>query len=168
MMSQVTFKESPVVLWGKFPDVGSNAEDFRLVANDLQEVGLEDFNSKNIILNIFPSIDTAVCAQTVRTFNEKAAKVKDTQVLCISKDLPFAQARFCGAENIKNVQTLSAFRYRGFQQDYGVGITEGPLKELLARAVVVINERREVVYSELVSEITQEPDYAKCLGALPL
>lgn len=166
-MSQVTFKGKPIALWGKFPDIGTLIEDFRLVTNDLKEVSLADFTAKNIVMNIFPSLDTGVCAQSVRTFNEKAAQLKDTIVLCVSKDLPFAQSRFCTAENIKNVQILSAYRYRSFQQDFGVGISDEPLKELLARAVIVLDKKREVVYSELVPEITQEPDYAKCLAAIP-
>lgn len=165
-MGRVTFKETPVAIWGTFPEVGAEAEDFRLVGSDLSEVGLDNYKDKSIILNIFPSIDTPVCALATRRFNEEASKLDNTVVLCISKDLPFAQSRFCEAEGLKNVVTLSAFRYRGFQQDYGVGISDGPLKELLARAVLVLNKKREVIYAELVPEITNEPDYAKCMEAL--
>lgn len=165
-MKQVTFKGTPVELAGDFIKVGDSVVDFCLVTNDLKELKLNDIKADKVVLNIFPSLDTSVCAQSVRAFNEKAASLQDAVVLCISKDLPFAQARFCGAEGIKNVQTLSAYRYRSFQQDYGVGIGAGALKELLARAVIVLDKDRKVIYCELVPEITQEPDYAACMAAI--
>lgn len=165
-MSQVTFKGTNVQLYGNFPKVGASAPDFSLVTNDLKEVSLKDFTEKNIILNIFPSVDTQVCALSVRNFNAKIVTRKDTIVLCISKDLPFAQARFCDVTDIHNVQTLSAFRSPNFGSDYGVGIKDYPLKELLARAVIVLDAGRKVIYTELVPEITHEPDYEACFRSL--
>lgn len=166
-MSQlVHFQGNPVSVAGKIPQVGSKAAPFSLVAKDLSDVALSQFAGKRKVLNIFPSIDTGVCAASVRKFNQLATSVDNTVVLCISADLPFAQSRFCGAEGLSNVITLSTLRNPEFQRDYGVGIEEGALKGLTARAVVVINEQDEVVFSELVNEITHEPNYDAALEAL--
>ncbi len=152
---------------GKLPSVGKIAPNFTLTGNELNPVSLKDFSGKNIILNIFPSIDTKVCSQSVRTFNEKAAGLSNAVVLCISKDLPFAQRRFCGAEGITNVITLSDFR-TDFGTTYGVQITDGALKGLLSRAVVVINPEGKVIYEEQVPDIGQEPNYQAALKAIKL
>ncbi len=166
-MSQlVHFQGNPVAVAGSIPQSGSKAQPFTLVAKDLSDVTLSQFAGKRKVLNIFPSIDTGVCAASVRKFNQLATSVDNTVVLCISADLPFAQSRFCGAEGLSNVITLSTLRNPEFQQDYGVGIEEGALKGLTARAVVVINEQDEVVFSELVNEITHEPNYDAALEAL--
>ncbi len=165
-MSKILFKGEEVTLNGVFPQVGSLIPDFNLTTNNLEDVTLNKYRNKTIILNIFPSIDTDVCASSVRTFNQKAANIKDTIVLCISKDLPFAQARFCGAENITNVQTLSAFRDLPFAQKFGVDIANGLLKGLLSRAIIVLDPSLKVIYTELVGEITSAPNYEKCLAAL--
>lgn len=164
-MSQVTLKGNPVEVGGSFLQAGQTAPEFRLVAGDLSEKSLTDFAGKRKVLNIFPSVDTGVCAASVRKFNEKAASLANTAVLCVSQDLPFAQSRFCGAEGIENVVMLSAFR-SPFAQDYGVALVGGPLAGLTARAVVVLNENNQVVYSQLVPEITEEPDYEAVLAAL--
>ncbi|BET43517.1 MULTISPECIES: thiol peroxidase [Atlantibacter] len=166
-MSQIVhFQGNPVSVVGQIPAQGSKAQPFSLVAKDLSDVTLGQFAGKRKVLNIFPSIDTGVCAASVRKFNQLATSVDNTVVLCISADLPFAQSRFCGAEGLSNVITLSTLRNPEFQQDYGVGIEEGALKGLTARAVVVINEQDEVVFSELVNEITHEPNYDAALEAL--
>lgn len=163
----VTFKGTPVTLAGHFIQAGEKAPDFSLIKNDLSEFSLSEHSGNFLVLNIFPSLDTGVCATTVRRFNKMAAELPDTQVLCISKDLPFAQHRFCVAEGIDNVITLSDFRYNShFGEQYGTLITSGPLKGLLTRSVVVISPQGEVVYSELVSEITHEPDYDAVLEYL--
>lgn len=164
-MAQITFKGSPIHTIGELPAKGSAAPDFTLVKQELSETILGDYKGKKLVLNIFPSIDTGVCAMSVRKFNEKAAALKNTVVLCISMDLPFAQSRFCGAEGIKNVVTASAFR-SAFGDHYGVTIAEGPLAGLLSRAVVVISESGKVIYTEQVPEIAQEPDYTVALAAL--
>ncbi|QAR31214.1 thiol peroxidase [Ornithobacterium rhinotracheale] len=163
-MSEITFKGNKVTTYGTLPQSGK-AKDFQLVAQDLQTKTLVDYKGKNIILNIFPSVDTGVCATSVRKFNEQAAGKENTVVLCISRDLPFAQGRFCAAEGIKNVEMLSDFR-GSFGEDYGVTMEDGPLKGLLSRAIVVLNPEGEVVYSEQVPEIAQEPDYEKALAAV--
>ncbi|WP_373780246.1 thiol peroxidase [Neisseria dentiae] len=164
-MAQVTLQGNPVEVGGAFLQQGQNAPDFQLTAGDLSEKTLADFAGKRKILNIFPSVDTGVCAKSVRTFNEKAAGLDNAVVLCISADLPFAQARFCGAEGIDNVVMLSTFR-SGFARDYGVAIDSGALKGLTARSVVVLDENNRVLHSELVGEIANEPDYAAALAAL--
>ncbi|MCC7463905.1 MAG: thiol peroxidase [Gammaproteobacteria bacterium] len=165
-MSSTKFKGNLVHLAGHFPRVGSKAPAFKLIAGDLSEKSLADFPGKRKVLNIFPSIDTGVCAASVRRFNKEAASLKNAVVLCISADLPFAQARFCGAEGIQNVTMLSMMRGREFMQDYGVAMTDGPLAGLAARAVVVLEQDDKVVHAQLVEEITQEPDYAAALRAL--
>lgn len=166
-MSQKThFQGMPVTVVNVIPQAGRKAPPFKLVAKDLSEVTLSQFVGKRKILNIFPSIDTDICAESVRKFNQLATEIDNTVVLCISVDLPFAQSRFCGAEGLNNVITLSAFRNANFLQDYGVGITDGPLKALTARAIVVIDENNDVIFSQLVNEITKEPDYDAALTAL--
>lgn len=165
-MAEITLKGNSIYTSGNLPSVGSDAPGFKLVANDLSEVELAGFAGKSVVLNIFPSLDTPVCATTVRRFNELAAGREGTVVLCISADLPFAQARFCGAEGIENVQTLSSFRNPGFGTAYGVHLVDGPLAGVLARAVVVVNGDGKVAYTELVPEIVQEPDYDAALAAL--
>ena len=164
----VLFKGILVTLVGSFVTPGTMAPDFSLVKNDLSEYTLNDNKGKYVVLNIFPSLDTGVCAMSVRRFNEMAAALPNTTVLCISKDLPFAQSRFCTVEGIENVVPLSDFRNTSsFGEKYGVLMKDGPMQGLLARAVVVINPQGEVVYSELVPEITQEPDYEAILKVIP-
>ena len=165
-MSQVTLKGNPVRVDGQFPQVGSQAPAFRLVAGDLSDKTLADFAGQRKVLNIFPSIDTPTCATSVRKFNAEAGKLANTVVLCVSADLPFAQKRFCGAEGLDQVVSLSALRGREFLQDYGVAIAEGPLAGLAARAVVVLDEHDKVLHSQLVAEIGSEPDYAAALAVL--
>ena len=146
--------------------MGTKAPDFNLTAGDLSEKSLSDYKGKNVVLNIFPSVDTGVCAQSVRTFNEKVSAADNTVVLCVSKDLPFALSRFCAAEGLQNVETLSDFKSNEFSDAYGVKMTDGPLKGLLSRAVVVLNPEGNVIYNEQVPEIGQEPDYNNALNAL--
>ena len=160
------FKGTAVKTNGELPKVGSSAPNFSLVKGDLSTLSLADLKGKRVLLNIFPSIDTGTCAASVRRFNKEAAGLANTMVLCISKDLPFAQSRFCGAEGIDQVITLSDFRTSEFADNYGVLQADGVLLGLLARAVVVINEEGKVLYSELVNEITEEPDYEKALAVL--
>ena len=163
-MAQITLKGNPINTVGDLPAVGSAAPSFSLTGTDLGAVTSEQYNGKSVLLNIFPSIDTGICAASVRAFNERAAASGAT-VLCVSKDLPFAQARFCGAEGIENVTTASGFR-DSFGKDYGITIADGPMAGLLGRAVVVIGADGNVAYSELVPEIAQEPDYEAALAAL--
>lgn len=166
-MAEIKFKGMPVHLAGDFPKKGMVAHDFVLVKNDLSELRLSDLKGKRVVLNIFPSMDTAVCATTVRKFNQMATSIPDTVMLCISRDLPFAQSRFCMAEGIEHVIMLSDFRlHSSFGRDYGVLMTEGPLSGLLARAIVVIDDEGRVFYTELVPEITQEPDYEAVIRAV--
>ena len=164
-MAAITFKGNPIHSISELPAVGSDAPDFEATGVDLGEVKLSDFAGQKLVINIFPSLDTGVCATSVRTFNEKAAGLEGAKVLNISRDLPFAQARFCGAEGIDNVVVASDFR-TGFGETYGVTMKSGPLKGLLSRAVVVIDEDGKVVYTEQVPEIGQEPDYDAALAAL--
>ncbi|MBU2885936.1 thiol peroxidase [Gilvimarinus agarilyticus] len=164
-MATVSLKGNPVSTSGDLPSVGSTAPDFTLVKADLSELTLGEYKGKRVVLNIFPSVDTPTCAQSVRTFNEQASKLDNTVVICVSKDLPFAQARFCGSEGLSNVVTGSAFR-SDFAEAYGVLITDGPLAGVTARAVVVIDESGSVSYQQLVSEIADEPDYDSALQAL--
>jgi thiol peroxidase len=165
-MSQVTLKGNPVSVDGPFPKVGDKAPGFKLVGKDLADVTLADFTGKRKVLNIFPSVDTPTCATSVRRFNEQASTLNNAVVLCISADLPFAQSRFCGAEGLNNVVSLSTLRGHDFLQHYGVAIASGPLAGLAARAVVVLDEHDKVVHSELVGEIADEPNYATALAAL--
>ncbi|NHF59809.1 thiol peroxidase [Flavobacteriaceae bacterium TP-CH-4] len=165
-MATVTLKGTQIHTMGELPSKGSDAPDFQLTKSDLSDATLSDYRGKKVVLNIFPSIDTGTCAQSVRQFNKEAAGLDNTVVLCISKDLPFAQARFCGAEGIENVEMLSDFRDGNFGESYGLSFSDGPLMPLHSRAVVVLNEDSEVVYTEQVPEIVDEPDYAGALEAL--
>ena len=166
MTQTVTLGGNPIQIGGTLPKTGSTAPAFKLVAKDLSDVTLDNYAGKRKVLNIFPSIDTPTCATSVRKFNAEAAQLKNTVVLCVSADLPFAQSRFCGAENLDNVQTLSTMRGRDFLQHYGVAIESGPIAGVAARAVVVLDENNRVLHSELVSEIKNEPNYAAALAAL--
>ncbi|MEN8231561.1 MAG: thiol peroxidase [Thermodesulfobacteriota bacterium] len=165
-MSQITLQGNPVQTIGSLPAVGMPAPSFKLVKSDLSEADLQDFGGKNIILNIFPSLDTSVCAASVRRFNKEAGESPDTVVLCISADLPFAHKRFCEAEGLNDVISLSVFRSPEFGRDYGVTFTSGPLTGLLSRAVVIIDRSGKVAYTEQVPEIGREPDYDAALLAL--
>ncbi len=165
-MAQITLKGNPIQTIGELPKVGTAAPDFKLVKSDLSEKTLADYKGVKLVLNIFPSLDTGTCAASVRRFNAEAGKLENTKVLCISKDLPFAQSRFCGAEGLANVETLSDFRYGTFAKDYGVEITTGPLAALESRAIVIIDEAGKVIYTQQVPEIVDEPDYDKALAAL--
>jgi thiol peroxidase len=164
---KVTLQGLTMNLSGEFIQKGVQAPDFSLVKNDLSRFKLADGAGKYLLLNIFPSLDTAVCATSVRKFNKMASEMENTLVLCISKDLPFAQSRFCTTEGLKNVIPLSDFHYSStFAKDYGILITDGPMSGLLARCVVIISPEGKVVYTQMVSEITNEPDYDKALAAL--
>ena len=165
-MATTKFKGTPVKIEGEFIKVGDMAPDFELVKNDLSTLSLKDLKGKNVILNIFPSLDTGVCATSVRKFNELASQLKDTVVLAISKDLPFASGRFCSVEGIENVTPLSDFRKTDFDKNYGVVMADGPLAGLLARSVVVIDKEGKVIYTELVPEIVEEPNYEAAIKAL--
>lgn len=165
-MAKILLKGEQIETIGELPAVKSMAPDFTLTKTDLSDVSLADFKGKRIILNIFPSIDTNVCAASARRFNEELNKLKNTVVLCISADLPFAHNRFCEAEGLKNITPLSVFRAPRFGKDYGVTIKTGPIAGLLSRAIVIIDEKGKVIYTEQVPEITQEPDYAAALKAL--
>jgi thiol peroxidase len=166
MSSTVTLGGNPVEVAGDLPKPGQQAKPFSLVGKDLADVTLASFAGKRKILNIFPSIDTPTCATSVRKFNQQANDKPNTAVLCISADLPFAQARFCGAEGLSNVVTLSTMRGQSFLEDYGVALKSGPLAGVSARAVVVLNENDKVIHSEMVGEIANEPNYAAALAAL--
>ena len=165
-MANITFRGNSVHTSGNLPAVGATAPDFTLVSGELAEVSLSDYKGKNVVLNIFPSLDTGVCAASVRRFNKEAVGLNNTVVLGISADLPFAAGRFCSAEGIDNVITLSTFRNSAFGNDYGLLMTDGPLQGLLGRAVVVVNPEGRVVYTELVPEIAQEPDYHSAINSI--
>lgn len=165
-MSTVTLHGNPISVDGQLPGKGQQAPAFSLVNGDLADVTLANFAGKRKVLNIFPSVDTPTCAVSVRKFNTQASQLKNTVVLCISADLPFAQKRFCGAEGIENVANLSTMRGQTFLKDYGVAISNGPLVGVAARAVVVLDEHDKVLHSELVGEIGDEPDYAAAIAAL--
>ena len=165
-MATITLGGNPVNTVGELPKTGSQAIDLKLVKEDLSEVTLTDFAGSRLILNIFPSIDTGTCAASVRNFNKLAAELTNTKVLCISKDLPFAQKRFCGAEGIENVINLSDFRDGSFGKNYGLEILDGKLAGLHSRAIVVIDENGTIKHTELVSEIANEPNYEAALAVL--
>ena len=165
-MARITLKGNPINTVGTLPAVGSKAPDFKLTKTDLSDVSLKDFAGKKVVLNIFPSIDTGVCATSVRKFNQEASTLSNAVVVGVSRDLPFAHKRFCGAEGIEKVVTTSDLRDGSFGKSYGVTITDGPMAGLLSRSVVVVDDKGTVVYTEQVPEITQEPDYAKALAAL--
>jgi len=165
-MAQVTLGGNAVNTIGGLPAVGSAAPAFKLTKTDLADVSLQDYAGKKVILNIFPSIDTDVCAASVRKFNEAAVGIPDVAVLCVSADLPFAHKRFCGAEGIDKVESLSTMRGGSFGKDYGVRLVDGPLEGVLARSIVTLDGDGKVTYTQLVSEITEEPDYDKALAAV--
>ena len=165
-MATVTLKGNAIETSGNLPKVGTSAPDFKLTSTDLSTKTLSDFKGSKIVLNIFPSIDTGTCAQSVRQFNKEASELKDTKVLCISKDLPFAHSRFCGAEGLDNVISLSDYKDGSFGKTYGVDFITGPLEALLSRSVVVINENGVITYTEQVSETVDEPNYLAALEAL--
>jgi thiol peroxidase len=165
-MSTVTLQGNPIDVSGAFPQPGTTAPEFSLVGKGLADVALESFDGRRKVLNIFPSVDTSTCATSVRKFNELASKLDNTVVLCVSADLPFAQARFCGAEGLDNVVTLSTLRHTDFLANYGVAIASGPMTGLAARAVVVLDENNTVTYAQLVPEIANEPDYDAAISAL--
>lgn len=165
-MAQLTFKGNPIRIVGDLPKVGGKAKDFSLVKGDLSRAGLNDFKGNRLILNVFLSLDTGTCAASVRNFNKEAAGLENTKVLCISKDLPFAQSRFCAAEGIENVVMLSDFATGEFGKDYGLEIAEGPLQGLLSRTVIIIDENGTVSYVQQVTENSHEPNYEEALSAL--
>ena len=165
-MASILFGGNPVNINGELPELGTKAPDFKLVQNNLSIATLADFAGSKVVLNIFPSVDTPTCATSVRTFNAEASKLDNTKVLCISRDMPFAQKRFCGAEGLENVINLSDFNTGNFGKDYGLEITEGPFTGIHARAVVVLDENGIVKYTELVPNISDEPNYQAALAAL--
>lgn len=165
-MAQITFKGNPVQTAGDLPKVGAQAPDFSLVKTDLSEVSLSSLKGKKVVLNIFPSVDTGVCAASARRFNQIASGLENTVVLNVSKDLPFAHNRFCAAEGLQNVHGASQFKNQSFSSAYGVDMVSGPLAGLMSRAVVIVNEDGNVVYTEQVPEIAQEPDYDSAIKAL--
>lgn len=165
-MAELKFKGNPIHTNGNLPKVGQKAPEFTLVKNDLSRTSLSEYAGKRVVLNIFPSIDTGVCATSVRKFNEQAANLDNTVVLCVSKDLPFANGRFCGAEGISNVVTLSDFDGGVFGTNYEAQMIDGPLKGLLARSIVVVDETGNVIHTELVDDIVNEPNYDAVLNVL--
>ncbi len=165
-MTKITLKGNPIDTIGTLPEIGKKAKHFTLTKADLSKASLEDFKGTKLVLNIFPSLDTGTCAASVRYFNKVAASLENTKVLCISKDLPFAQARFCGAEGIDDVETLSDFATGDFGKDYEVEIAGGPLQHLLSRAIVIIDEDGKISYTQQVPEIVDEPDYEDVLKYL--
>ena len=165
-MAKITLKGNPFNSIGNLPEVGSQAKDFSLVAADLARVGVNDFKGNKVVLNIFPSLDTPTCAASVRQFNKVAGDKEGVKVLCISRDLPFAQARFCGAEGLDNVITLSDYADGSFGKNYGVEIVDGPLANLHSRAVVILDEQGKVTYTQQVPEIVDEPNYDDVLKNL--
>jgi len=165
-MASITLGGNPIHTNGELPAVGSKAADFNLIKTDLGTSSLADFAGSRVVFNIFPSIDTGTCAASVRKFNEKASTVSNTKVLCISRDLPFAQKRFCGAEGLENVINLSDFKDGSFGKNYGLEITDGPLAGLHSRVVLVVNENGTILYAEKVNEIADEPNYEAALAVL--
>lgn len=165
-MATVTFQGQPVQLCGELPATGEKAPDFGGVKGDLSVTHLADLQGRRVVLNVFPSLDTSVCAASVRRFNKEASTLDNTVVLCVSKDLPFAQSRFCTTEGLENVVPVSTFRCKCFDERYGLAIADGPLKGLLARAVIIVDENGTIAYEQLVSEITDEPDYETALDVL--
>lgn len=165
-MSSISFQGEPIQTLGQLPPTYTKALDFQLIASDLSIKSLSDYENTTLVLNIFPSIDTDVCASSVRYFNEKAGEFENTEVLCISRDLPFAQNRFCNAEKIKNVSLLSDYDIGQFGIDYGVIIQDGALQGLFARSIIIINPEGKVVYTQLVNEVTDSPNYEEAIEAL--
>ena len=165
-MASITLGGNPIHTNGELPTVGSKATDFNLIKTDLGTASLADFSGSKVVLNIFPSIDTGTCATSVRTFNEKASSLSNTKVLCISRDLPFAQKRFCGTEGLENVINLSDFKDGSFGKNYGLEIVDGPLAGLHSRVVIVLDENGTILHTEQVSEIANEPNYEAALAVL--
>ncbi|WP_431136784.1 thiol peroxidase [Psychroserpens mesophilus] len=165
-MAKITLGGNAIETIGNLPSTGTTAPDFRLTTTDLSDKSLNDFNESRLVLNIFPSIDTGTCAQSVRTFNKEASELENTKVLCISKDLPFAMARFCGAEGLENVISLSDYKTGDFGKTYGLTIKNGPLETLHSRCVVVIDTNGHILHTEQVAEIKDEPNYKAALKAL--
>ena len=165
-MANVTLGGTPVETIGNLPKTGSKAPNFKLTGTDLADVSLENYKDHRLVLNVFPSVDTGTCAQSIRTFNEKASALQNTKVLCISKDLPFAMARFCGAEGIKNVVSLSDYKTGKFGNDYGLTFKSGAFESLLSRCIIVIDADGTVLHTEQVSEIADEPNYESALASL--
>ncbi len=165
-MAKITLKGNAINTLGSLPSVGTVAPDFKLTKTDLSDVSLADYKGKKLVLNIFPSLDTSVCATSVRKFNAEAEKLNNTVVLCISRDLPFAHSRFCAAEGLSNVVSLSELRDDNFSKAYGVRIVDGPLAGVHSRALLVLDENAKVLFSEQVPEIVQEPDYAGAIKVL--
>ena len=165
-MAKVVLKGNPINTIGELPKAGSKAPDFKLTNSDLQDKSLADFKGKKKILNIVHSLDTGTCATSAKKFNEAAAKLNNAVVITISADLPFAQSRFCGAENLKNIVTLSMMRDKNFAKDYGVLVLDGPIAGICARSIVVLDENDKVLYTEQVHEVTGEPNYEKALAAV--
>lgn len=164
-MANITLKGNPITTIGNLPEIGTTVT-ASFVNTDLSEKSINDYKGKKVILNIFPSIDTGVCATSVREFNKKASNLENTVILCISRDLPFAMSRFCGAEGIENVATLSDFKSGDFGKNYGLEIADGPLAGLHSRAIIILDEAGKVIYTEQVPEITEEPNYEKALAIL--
>ena len=165
-MANVTLGGTPVKTIGNLPQVGSKAPNFKLTRTDLTDTSISDYANTRLVLNIFPSVDTGTCAQSIRTFNEKASQLENTKVLCISKDLPFAMARFCGAEGIENVEVLSDYKTGKFGNDYGLTFKTGAFETLLSRCIVVIDENGTILHTEQVAEIADEPNYENAIASL--
>jgi len=165
-MATVTLKGNAIHTLGSLPEIGNKAPDFQLVKNDLSSTSLSDYSGKKVVLNIFPSVDTGTCAKSAHEFNKAAADLNNTVILCVSKDLPFAQSRFCGAEGIDKVEMLSDFKDGNFGKSYQVEFTDGPLQSLLSRAIVVLDENGNIVHTEQVPETVDEPNYTSALEAL--
>jgi len=165
-MASITLGGNPIHTSGELPKIGTKAPNFKLVKTDLSTASLADYSGSRVVLNIFPSIDTGTCASSVRTFNSKASALKNTKVLCVSRDLPFAQKRFCGAEGLENVENLSDFKTGSFGKDYGLEITDSVLAGLHSRVVIVLDENGTIIYTEQVPEIADEPNYEVALAAL--
>ena len=165
-MATITLKGNATETLGQLPAIGTTAPDFELVKTDLSKVTLKDFGGSRLVLNIFPCVDTAPCSASIRRFNQEAAKLENTKVLCISRDLPFTLARFCGAEGITNVVSLSDFATHQFGKDYQVEMTSGPMAHFLSRAVIILDENQKVIYTQQVPEILEEPNYEAALAVL--
>lgn len=165
-MAKITLGGNPVHTSGTLPEIGSKAPEFKLTATDLAQKSLTDYTGYNLVLNVFPSVDTGTCATSIRAFNKAASTLENTKVLCISKDLPFAMARFCGAEGLDNVESLSDFKDGSFGKTYGLDFTDGAFEALLSRCVIVVDAEGKVIHTEQVSEIADEPNYEAALNAL--
>ncbi|MFT7419943.1 MAG: thiol peroxidase [Arcticibacterium sp.] len=165
-MAQITLHGNPINTNGELPQIGEQAKNFELIAQDMSRVNLDKYKGSRVVLNIFPSIDTGICALSVKHFNQAAAKLENTKILCVSRDTPMAQGRFCGVEGTDQVETLSDLATGDFGKDYGIQIVDGPLKSFTGRAVIVLDENHKVTYTELVPEIAQEPNYEAALSSL--